>query len=196
MTKRYRLKKDLPTFKAGDEFILEDDALYAIGDRFPEGKIRAYMKRTLEAYPNILTDWFEEIPEGPKTVFGLEDGDECWIRDIDLEPGKVEWRDTPYDNQLRNLGLVFLSREALEKDDARRKAKVILERDTKGFKPNWEDVSNKYGVYYDYEFRELDIEYYDTCCSHSNLWFESSKDAKASIKNHEKEWKIYLGVEE
>ncbi len=193
--KKYRLKKDLPTFKAGEVFTIGSDrGLWK--DKGEQVPILVYSRQTLARFPDILTDWFEEIPEEPKTVFDLGDGDECWIRDIDLKPRKVEWRGTPYDNQLRELGLVFLSREALEKDDARRKAEVILERDTKGFKPNWEDVSNKYEVYYDYESRELDTECYNTCCSHSNLWFESSKDAKASIKNHEKEWKIYLGVEE
>ena len=60
--KRYKLKKDLPTFKAGDKFYLDhNNDLYLSGSN-----IMAYHHTTLEKFPNILTDWFEEISETPK----------------------------------------------------------------------------------------------------------------------------------
>lgn len=63
--KRYRLKRDLPTFKAGDEFIK-----YGHGGLVhirPDGIVGvcAYASGTLEKFPNILTDWFEEIKDEP-----------------------------------------------------------------------------------------------------------------------------------
>lgn len=69
--KRYRLKYYLPTFKKGDEFIR-----YGNGNLVeikPNGVVGvcAYSASTLEKFPNILTDWFEEIkPAEPliKTV--------------------------------------------------------------------------------------------------------------------------------
>lgn len=68
--KRYKLKKDLPTFKAGDEFIIETDgSLYYMGDDetfvATNERIKAYDKTTLEKFPNILEDWFEEVKTEP-----------------------------------------------------------------------------------------------------------------------------------
>lgn len=57
--KRYKLKKDLPTFKAGDEFYLDsNNNLY-----HNWSEVMAYNHKTLEKFPNILKDWFEEIHE-------------------------------------------------------------------------------------------------------------------------------------
>lgn len=79
--KKYKLKKDLPTFKAGQEFAIAEcngglwliDGYDEHGDWY--GAVMAYAKQTLEKFPNILEDWFEEIPEEAKTVFDLKDGD-------------------------------------------------------------------------------------------------------------------------
>lgn len=56
--KRYKLKKDLPTFKAGDEFYTDSNNNLRLSG--PE--IVAYSHITLRKFPNILKDWFEEIP--------------------------------------------------------------------------------------------------------------------------------------
>ena len=55
--KRYKLKRDLPTFKAGEVFYLSD-----AGNLLRESdNIAAYSWATIDKFPNILTDWFEEI---------------------------------------------------------------------------------------------------------------------------------------
>ena len=55
--KRYELKKNLPTFKAGEVFYLSD-----AGNLLRESdNIAAYSWSTIDKFPNILTDWFEEI---------------------------------------------------------------------------------------------------------------------------------------
>ena len=55
--KRYKLKRDLPTFKAGEVFYLSDAGnLLRESDDIP-----AYSWSTIDKFPNILTDWFEEI---------------------------------------------------------------------------------------------------------------------------------------
>ena len=63
--KQYRLLEDLPTFKAGDIFEIRDDGCLWLVDTSKEGhwkkNVMAYHKYTLEAFPNILEDWFEEI---------------------------------------------------------------------------------------------------------------------------------------
>lgn len=60
--KRHKLKRDLPTFNAGDEFCLNNNNDLYLKD----SNIIAYNHYTLEKFPNILKDWFEEIPEEHK----------------------------------------------------------------------------------------------------------------------------------
>ena len=58
--KRYKLKRDIPAFKAGTECYIEE-----AGHMVPCRGISYTIvhKDQLEKDPNILTDWFEEIKE-------------------------------------------------------------------------------------------------------------------------------------
>ena len=58
--KQYKLKRDLPTFKVGSEFIICCGNLIEVK---PDGTLGvcAYSGTTLKKFPNILTDWFEEV---------------------------------------------------------------------------------------------------------------------------------------
>lgn len=64
--KRYRLKKDLPTFKAGDEFCINQcgDLVKTLphnnNQQITYG-ITTYCAETLSKFPNVLKDWFEEL---------------------------------------------------------------------------------------------------------------------------------------
>lgn len=58
--KRYKLKRDLPTFKAGGEFIICCGNLIEVKPGGTLG-VCAYSASTIKKFPNILTDWFEEI---------------------------------------------------------------------------------------------------------------------------------------
>ena len=56
--KYYKLKKDLPTFKEGELFYTDDwGSLYRSSDDF-----MAYYYKTVAKFPNMLEDWFEEVP--------------------------------------------------------------------------------------------------------------------------------------
>lgn len=188
--KRYKLKRDLPTHKAGCIFALTDNALVSLN---PEDRLCSiYHTPDLEAYPNILTDWFEEIPEEPKTVWDLKTYDIFYV----IEDGRVAdgiWNCSDYTRN-RDAGDVFLTREEAEKELARRKAKQILLRDTKGFKPNWKEYDYGVAVFWDVVHNKLVYnwaEYND-----GTIRFRTDEDAEASIAAHEKEWKIYLEVED
>ena len=72
--KRYfKLKRELPTFKVGSIMELcEDGSLYFDATQSGDSRhykrwIMAYHKNTLEAFPNILEDWFEEIEKPTET---------------------------------------------------------------------------------------------------------------------------------
>jgi hypothetical protein len=62
--KYYQLKKDLPTFKAGEVFELgEGGSLFRVDHTGRgEGRVMAYAASTLAKFPNILKDWFREVP--------------------------------------------------------------------------------------------------------------------------------------
>ncbi len=195
--KRYKLLKDLPTLEAGnDGFYLDSDGnLMNETNQVGHTIIPAPV---LARNPHILTEWFEEIPEQPKTAWDLKEGDTYYAL---LDYGAIvqsKWVNTEKYNQecRRELGNVFLTYKEAKKERARRKAKVILERDTKGFKPDPSlDYSESYFcVYYDYNSRRLRVGCLDN--NFGGISFGTYTDAKASIKTHEKEWKIYLGVEE
>lgn len=63
--KRYKLLKDLPTFKAGDTFMLTGagDLILEKPEPPHTAIVYAYNHTTLQKFPNILEDWFEELPE-------------------------------------------------------------------------------------------------------------------------------------
>lgn len=202
--KRYRLKKDLPTFKAGNMFRLEDTgSLWWHGrdNGQPETKsVVAYQNSTLYKFPNILTDWFEEILEEYDETWHPKPGDRYWAYHINHE-SHCAVRDFQYYGKSDQRLLVHkaypteeLARRAGEKELARRKAKVILERDTKQFKPSKKNNWEYWTVYFDPRLNEgLDVT--SNFGFDGTLTFATREDAEASIKAHPKEWKIYLGVE-
>lgn len=57
--KYYKLIKDLPTFKAGELFCIAPSGSLV---NVPNNVV-AYSMTTLEKFPNILKDWFVEVPE-------------------------------------------------------------------------------------------------------------------------------------
>lgn len=201
MIKRYRLKKDLPQCKAGEVLTLSGS-----GNLGKKGKVKGDFvlvldHNTITRNPGILNNskWFEEIPEKQKTVWDLKEGDKYWGIELSNLTGFSvgEYEFNLRARHYREVGDVFLTEEDAEKELARRKAKVILERDTKGFKPNIDNLNQKrYYVSYDPTRKKLWSDYEDFDSVSRLIVFKSLEDAEASIKTHEKEWKTYLGVEE
>lgn len=187
---KYRLKKDLPKYKAGTVFRMTSKGHLAVDDTM------VFHKNELEKYPNILTEWFEEIPEKPKTVWDLKTGDKCWRIDGAWDKGYASVIFGGYTETIRELGELFMTEEEAKQEVARRRAKQILLRDTKGFKSDWSKVQASYFqvVYnrYKHSFAiilVLELKFPGLCFSNRN-------DAEASVKAHPNEWKTYLGVED
>ena len=56
--KYYKLKKALPTFKKGELFYMNDwGSLYRVRDN-----LMAYSYKTVAKFPELVEDWFEEVP--------------------------------------------------------------------------------------------------------------------------------------
>lgn len=201
MMKRYKLLKDLPTFKAGDEFFIgesgnliagtpENPKTVRVGDITPtEVNLMAYAKETLEQFPNILTDWFEEIPRiyySVNELGGINDS----VFTYGTSPLGVKASDVI--KGLKLVGNYFETWEEAAEYLEYLKAKEIIEQDAKGFKPNWKDNNEKkYYGYLRYPAGKIVFDYIYSIRT-TTIHFKSIKDIKESFEKHPEEWEAYL----
>lgn len=181
--KAYKVLKEFPSSDGG--------CIHKEGSRYKPTK-SASRTANLERLGYI-----EELPKQPKTVWDLKVSDTCYHIMTDGLVHKEGWTNQEQEQAIRDLGNVFLTREEAEKELARRKAKQILLRDTKGFKPKFGANCSIEDFGYEVQY-EIDVDgLYAISYKHNDgtIRFATEEDAKASIKAHEKEWKTYLGVE-
>lgn len=202
--KRYKLLKDLPTFKAGEEFFIsksgnliagtpEKPKRVLIGDgdfiTATEVDLMAYAKETLEQFPSILTDWFEEVKE-PKIIYSI---DIFGFRVLEIEIDN--YLEEPIEN-LKSLGLLFHTEEEAEKYLEYLKAKEIIKQDAKGFKPNWRDKDeDRFMGCWDFKRKRALFDYGDAFKT-PEIYFKSREDISESFNKHHEEWKTYLTYEQ
>lgn len=198
--KRYKLLKDLPTFKAGEKFFISEsgdliagtprnpkqitvETLYGIPKKID---LMAYANETLEEFPNILTDWFEEVKATPSEYYYItDDGNVDFV--VEEEPNLSRRR--------KAIGNIFETREEVEKYLAYLKAKTIIKKDAKGFKPNWQDTDeDKWCGVWDIIHKEVSthITWYG---QEDTIYFKSREDVEESFEKHPDEWKTYLTYE-
>ena len=188
--KRYKLLKDLPFAKAGEIFCEET------------GKRNGISEITLVSENHITTpiwindienfdQWFEKIKE-PKIFFT-----------IDIYKSKFKEINTDYYSgwsalevkNIKDLGLLFKTVEKTKKYLKYLKAKEIIKQDTKGFKPDWENPSQKRFFGY-YNLIDKKLCYFNAGENmESKIYFGSKEDIKESFKKHPEEWKTYLTYE-
>lgn len=161
--KRYRLLKDLPTFKAGQLAYISKTGNLIAGT--PENQkttetgliIMIYHETTLKKFPNILTEWFEEIEEPTDSIhWKPEQGDEYfWIDECgSILPGTF-YRGALYDYQRLTFGNVYRTEKEAEKARDRRLAEVRLRR-TSTFEPDFENGKGGYVIFYNPEEKKLE----------------------------------------
>lgn len=199
--KRYKLLKDLPTFKAGQLAYISKTGNLIAGT--PENQkttetgliIMIYHETTLKKFPNILTEWFEEIQEPVDSIhWKPKIGDRCFI----LENANI--RPTNYTGMLRDYnawrtGRVFRTEEECEKARDRELAEVRLRR-TSDFKPDFENGNGGWLVGYDHEDDRLlavPIDYIDYG---EPVRYATEEEAKRSISENREDWLAYLGIKE
>ena len=182
--KRYELKKDLPTFKAGEIFYLSDMGnLMRESDNLP-----AYSWSTIDKFPNILTDWFEEIKE--PTRWKPEKFQDYYYVSSDGCVYLDSWANgSSLDNGRFDIGNCFQT----EEEEAERvveylKALAVVRGDatTKFVKGK-----NNYYVSYNTAYNCLDVS--DNAYLIKNgifglPYFDTEEDAKRSIELHKNEW--------
>lgn len=146
----------------------------------------AYAKETLEEFPNILKDWFEELLDLNEYFYITDDGKVDFV---------VE-ENHSLSRRRMAIGNIFKTEEEAEKYLEYLKAKAIIKQDAKGFKPNWSD--DEQPKHYGHCHVESERLWRDIECTEkrSTIYFKSVKDIEESLDNHPDEWKAYLTYEQ
>ena len=192
--KQYKLLKDLPTFEAGDLFYISEYGALVYDDG--GYGVMAYSQSELERFPNILTEWFEEIKEPVDSIhWKPKIGDRYFYISGYGTVYSETWHGVPVDYYRRALGSIYPTEEECKKARERKLAKVRLQR-TSTFKPDFENGNGGWVVGYDYEDESLttipisDVDYGEP------VRYATSEDARKSIKENREDWLIYFGVKE
>ena len=189
--KRYELKKDLPTFKAGEIFYLSD-----MGNLLRESdSVLAYSWSTIGKFPNILTDWFEEIkkptrwkPEKFKKYYYVgDDGfvdDDNWANGYAIDNGRFE------------IGNCFQTKEEAERVVEYLKALAVVRGDA-----TTEFIKGKNNYYVSYNTAHNCLDVSDNAYLIKNgifglPYFATKEDAERSIEQHKNEWLTIFGVKD
>lgn len=196
--KRYRLLKDLPTFKAGDLFYISEYGALVHNGGDPDGyNVMAYAQSTLEKFPNILTEWFEEIQEEPTDSIHWEPlpGDIYWYLSNTGVVLKKQWMSSPDDIMRHVIGNTYRTEKECEKACNRKLAEVRL-RLTSNFKPDFENDNGGWLVFYNYSNRKLYSKLECRTNSGELVRYATREDAEKSIKENREDWLIYFGIKE
>ena len=181
--KRYKLLKDLPTFKAGDEFYIDSNNDLRLKGRY----IIAYNHYTLEKFPNILKDWFEEIPEKHERWRGGRGDDYYFINDEGVVCHEIDTNDG-MDIYRYNAGIYGRTKEELEAKLKYNVARQVLLDDAEGGKFVPGSSNNWYNSYC------LCLEAWSTFSSWyyypGAIYFKSEEALLKSLKEHKDQWEI------
>lgn len=193
-TKYYKLKSGLPTFKAGDVFrinILGHLEYVKGAQEVKKGQeLIAYTKTTLDKFPDILTDWFEEMPDyNIYTKWRAEIGGKYWF--ISDEGGVFNAYElgTSTDTNRWNRGNYYKTEGDTKKHQKYLKALNTLLADASGGEyvdggDNWTAVYDCYRDIYDIS------DNVDIISVGNNIWFQNIDDIENSLKKHRGEWNI------
>ena len=181
--KQYKLLKDLPTFKAGDEFYIDSNNNL----RLKVSDSMAYNHYTLEKFPNILKDWFEEIPEKHERWRGGRGDDYSFINDEGVVCHEIDTNDG-MDNYRYNVGIYGRTKQELEDKLEYNIARQVLLDDAEGGKFVPGSSNNWYNSYC------LCLEEWSTFSSWyyypGAIYFKSEEALLKSLKEHKDQWEI------
>lgn len=191
----YRLKTDLPTFKAGDLFYIDRNGSL----RHKNTDIVAYHYSTLAKFPDALEKFWEPVEEEFKR-WRARYGNNYFCLDALGETAICEELELLSDSLCHAIGNYFQTRDEAQAYADYLKALAIVRDDAKGFVPDWGDSEQKrFIVYFDFAVHRLcEVDVF--CLAHNGVFglphFATAEDARASIDKHEKEWLTIFGVKD
>lgn len=108
--KYYKLLKDLPLAKEGTIVTLDIQSVDWIIQSEDGNEVFAHID------VNNTSEWLEEIPQKPKSVFDLKFGDRYFTKDSSWTTIERNWQNNYTENQLQKEGKIFLTKEECDKD--------------------------------------------------------------------------------
>ena len=200
--KQYKLLKDLPTFKAGQLAYISKTGNLIAGT--PENQkttetgliIMIYHETTLKKFPNILTEWFEEIQEPTDSIHWKPKYDDWYFYISDH--GSVcsdIWNDNYTDNKRLAFGFVYRTEEECKAALDRELAEVRL-RQTSDFKPDPNKGELGWIVGYSCRAKKLAVERFMYSYYGETIHYKTAEDAKKSIRENREDWLKYFGIKE
>lgn len=200
--KRYKLLKDLPTFKAGQLAYISKTGNLIAGT--PENQkttetgliIMIYHETTLKKFPDILTEWFEEIEEPTDSIHWKpkKDDEYFWMNSYGETQPDV-WDGDSIDSMRLALGMVYCTEEECERAKERKLAEVRL-RKTSTFKPDFENGEGGWTVGYDHEDNKFLFMSVGSADYGEPVHYETREEAEKSVEENREDWKIYFGIKE
>lgn len=182
--KRYKLVKNLPTFKKGTKFHINADGDLVLDNSW----IVAYAKSTLERFPKILKDWFEEIPELKR--WRGEYGETYWfLSDNGSLYSKTE-DNSKIDNYRYLVGNYF---KTIEEAKAYKKyllARQVLLDDTDGGK--WSEDDGNFHVFRCGTVMDVTNSLF---YRPGTIFSQSAEALRKSLEIHGKQWDTVLEYE-
>ena len=185
--RRYKLLKDLPFAKAGEEFSLHRGGIRDYITLYKNDE-EVYQFKVGENISEMFDEWFKEVKEFEQ-YFTID-----ILKSKVSEVMKIYHAEWAIKN-MKSLGLLFETEEKAEEYLEYLKAKEVIKQDAKGFKPNWnnKDEAKYYGRWNYYHNKPNYDHNYQL--KKTTISFRSEKDLRESFAKHPEEWKTYLTYE-
>ena len=191
---KYKLLKDTPTIKAGtifEEVTSDYDELKELVRVTPIGA-KTSPQFTIQDIDNF-DEWFEKMEDS--IHYQPRNGEKVFCLNEEGDIYSFTFNDLLSHHKRLAFGFVYRTMEEAEKARERRLAEVRLQL-TSDFNPYFENGNGGWLVYYNYETRKLDTVPDFRINSGEPVRYETIEDAKKSIRENERDWKIYFDIEE
>lgn len=187
--KRYKLLKDLPNLKKGT-ILSEGEPIFGVRTLITKNNSVG----TTFIGNELFEELFEEIQEEPTDSIHWKPriGDRCFI----LENTNIRsafYTGMLHDYNAWRTGRVFRTKKEAEQAFDRELAEVRLRR-TSTSKPDFYKGVYAYTVGYDCKHKRLYVTKLVDVIIGNPITYESLEDAKKSIKENERDWRIYFGI--
>ena len=187
---KYRLLKDLPNLKKGT-ILSEGEPIFGVRTLITTNNSVG----TTFIGNELFEELFEEIQEEPTDSIHWKPriGDRCFIlENTNIIP-------TFFTRKLRDYnawrtGKIFRTEEECEKARDRELAEARLRR-TSTFEPDFENDKGGWAVFYNPREKILETHEVYRLDYGEIVRYENQEDAEKSIKENEREWRIYFGIE-
>lgn len=201
----YKLLKDLPYAKAGEVFErvthksedgLSDYDYLKIKKRVKDGEDEVNFGIKYNYFLNNFDEWFEEIQEPTDSIHWKPViGEEYWSFYSDGGISHNVCTGGYWDTARYEMGRTYRTEEECEKARDRELAEVRLRR-TSTFKPDFKNGNGGWVVNYSYLLNRLECVEFCWSDHGEPVRYATREDAEKSIKENERDWKIYFEIKE